>query len=77
MPTFELLLFAFIAVALLFADRWLRLSVVLNEGFVGNTQMCGLDMPDCPFGTHCGNGFCVSTEPPRLPPNSGLPVFPS
>jgi len=48
------------------------------EKFIGSpdAQKCGIDMPACPFGTHCGNGFCLNTEPPALPPNTGLPVYP-
>jgi hypothetical protein len=72
----ELLFLAGIALALLFADRHYRLKSILREGFQGGLQMCGVGLPPCPFGTVCGNGFCISTEPPKQPEFSGLPVFP-
>ena len=50
-----------------------------SEGFIGdpNAQVCGVDAPPCPFGTACMNGYCVGTNPPALPPTTGLPVYPT
>jgi hypothetical protein len=50
-----------------------------QEGFIGSpdAQRCGVDQPPCPFGTACMNGYCVGTNPPPLPPDTGLPVYPS
>jgi len=50
-----------------------------REAFIGdpNAQYCGVDAPPCPFGTACINGYCVGTNPPSLPPNTGLPVYPT
>jgi len=64
-----------VAIALLFADRWIRLSMILHEGFENYTQRCGLDMNPCPVGTICANGYCISTTPPALA-ESSLPVYP-
>jgi hypothetical protein len=52
--------------------------IVGYENFIGSpdAQQCGIDMPACPFGTYCGNGYCINTQPPPLPPNTGLPVYP-
>lgn len=49
-----------------------------KETFIGdpNAQQCGVDKPPCPFGTACINGYCIGTNPPTLPPNTGLPVIP-
>lgn len=49
-----------------------------QEGFIGdpNAPQCGLNHPPCPFGTACMNGWCVGTNPPALPPTTGLPVLP-
>ena len=68
MSSFALLLFS---VALSF-------FMVGYENFIGSpdAQKCGSNMPACPFGSYCGNGYCINTEPPKLPPNTGLAVFP-
>ena len=65
-------LFLFI-IALLFSFIMVR-----REGFIGdpNAQQCGIDQPPCPFGTACMNGWCVGTNPPKLPSSTGLPVLP-
>lgn len=54
---------------------------VTQEGFVNwNTNvpegMCGVDLPPCPFGTSCLNGYCKPTNPPTLPKFSDLTVKP-
>ena len=51
----------------------------MKEGFIGSpdAQRCGVDQPPCPFGTACMNGYCVGTNPPSLPHDTGLPVYPS
>jgi hypothetical protein len=38
--------------------------------------MCGVDLPSCPDGTRCINGFCKKEDPPLMSPSSGLPVKP-
>ncbi len=68
-----------------FIGTFLVLSALLfvavrsTEGFIGdpNAQRCGVDQPPCPFGTACMNGWCVGTNPPKLPEDTGLPVLPS
>jgi hypothetical protein len=52
-----------------------------TEGFTNyNTDipegMCGVDLPPCPFGTRCINGYCKTEEQPSFAPSSGLPVKP-
>ena len=66
------------SLALLLFSVALSFFVVGYEHFIGSpdAQMCGSDMPACPFGTYCGNGYCINTQPPPLPPNTGLPVYP-
>jgi uncharacterized membrane protein len=56
----------------------LSFVIVKYEHFIGSpdAQMCGIDLPACPFGTTCGNGYCVQATPPKLPLDTGLPVFP-
>ncbi len=56
----------------------LSFLIVPSEGFIGdpNAQQCGVDQPPCPFGTACMNGWCVGTNPPKLPESTGLPVLP-
>jgi hypothetical protein len=48
------------------------------ENFIGSpdAQRCGIDMPACPFGSYCGNGYCLDGNPSPLPPDTGLPIFP-
>lgn len=38
--------------------------------------MCGVDLPPCPFGTRCINGYCKTDSQPPFAPSSGLPVKP-
>jgi len=38
--------------------------------------MCGVDLPPCPFGTRCINGFCKTEGTIPISPSSGLPVKP-
>jgi hypothetical protein len=52
-----------------------------SEGFENyNTDvpegMCGVDLPPCPFGTRCFNGFCRAENTIPISPSSGLPVKP-
>jgi hypothetical protein len=49
-----------------------------TEGFINdpNASPCGVDKPPCPYGTACMNGWCIGTNPPALPPTTGLPVLP-
>ena len=72
---FILLIAAFL---LVICDRVMR----VNEGFTNwetsvPEGMCGVDLPPCPFGTACLNGYCKTTQPPTMPPLSDLPVKPS
>lgn len=53
-----------------------------TEGYVNyNTDVpegqCGVDLPPCPFGTRCINGYCKTESQPFMDPSSGLPVKPS
>jgi hypothetical protein len=66
------------AFLLVVCDRALRVS----EGFTNWDSsvpigMCGVDLPPCPFGKACINGYCKTTEPPTLPFYSDLPVKPN
>ena len=52
-----------------------------REGYVNyNTDvpegMCGVDLPPCPFGTRCINGYCKTEGTLPISPSSGLPVKP-
>jgi hypothetical protein len=38
--------------------------------------MCGVDLPPCPFGSRCMNGYCKTDIAPSMPTTSGLPVKP-
>jgi hypothetical protein len=76
-PTFwRSLTLLMIAIALGYGLVWFRKA---REGFIGdpNAQYCGVDAPPCPFGTACINGYCVGTNPPKLPKDTGLPVLPT
>ncbi len=73
-----LLLIAVLALGLLLADRYYRLSPYL-EGFQaggGAGMRCGVDLPPCDFPLRCMNGICRSTAMPYIPAGSGLPVLP-
>jgi hypothetical protein len=66
-----------VAFLLVLCDRALRLS----EGFTNWDSSvpqgrCGVDLPPCPFGTACLNGYCKPTDPPTMPYFSDLPVKP-
>ncbi len=72
-----ILTIAAIATALLLADRYYRISAVMEgfqEGSVVGSR-CGVDLPPCNFPLRCVNGFCRSEAMPYLPPTS-LPVLP-
>lgn len=61
-----------VAIALiLYAVR--RFNVV--DGFV-DAGRCGVDLPSCPSGLRCINGYCKSDTAPRLPRFSDLPMMP-
>lgn len=38
--------------------------------------MCGVDLPSCPAGLRCINGFCRDESTLPFSPSSGLPVKP-
>lgn len=49
-----------------------------TEGFEAVAgDRCGVDMPTCPQGTRCMNGYCIPPTAPQLPPFSDLRVEPS
>lgn len=49
-----------------------------KEGFEAlEGARCGVDMPTCPFGTRCINGYCIPPNQPQIPMYSDLPVEPS
>ena len=49
-----------------------------NEGFESQVgDRCGVDMPTCPEGTRCMNGYCMTYNPPKMPMYSEIPVKPS
>jgi hypothetical protein len=51
----------------------------MPEGFLAppGSKRCGIQLGDCPNpGTRCMNGYCGSTELPKMPKDSGLPVYP-
>ena len=74
-PKWEILFICAVAFALLVADRQIRLSMVLNEGFNNYTQQCGNGMAPCKVGSVCANGFCISVNLKEMPINP-LPVYP-
>jgi hypothetical protein len=45
------------------------------DGFV-DTKRCGVDLPSCPVGLRCMNGYCKSDIAPVLPHFSDLPLTP-
>ena len=49
-----------------------------SEGFKSGEPgiRCGVDMPNCPDGLQCLNGFCQKAVAPQLLDNE-LPVFPA
>jgi len=77
-----------IAIALLIADRYIRIAPILNnrgpvEGFQmpilygGRARACGVGLESCPDGTKCGNGLCINTDPKPLEEKRPLPVLPA
>ena len=75
LPKWEIFFISLVALALLFADRWIRLSMILNQGIENYTQKCGINMRPCPGGMACANGYCISTARPALA-ISNLPIYP-
>jgi len=75
-----LLLFAFLGLALIIMDRVCRLKPFFQrENFqndVSMIQRCGVDMPGCPSGLRCFNGFCLSQDVPIMHETLMLPVVP-
>jgi len=52
-----------------------------QEGFMPHTvqlsnRRCGVDLPSCIDGEQCLNGYCSSTEPPKWPEITDLPIRP-
>lgn len=56
----------------------LSFFVLRKESFIGSpdAQRCGVDLPPCPQGQTCWNGYCNVSTPPQLPIDTGLPVLP-
>ena len=76
-----ILIIAGIALALLIADRYIRINRVLElEGFLsgagGGPQRCGVDLEPCPHPQKCMNSFCAETNSPQLYDRNPLPVVP-
>ena len=82
-------LMAAAAVALLLADRYLRIGPALKysraslESFQmpviknGRARACGVGLESCPDGTKCGNGLCINTDAKLLKEKRPLPVLPA
>jgi hypothetical protein len=74
-PITPKLLVAFLLVAVLGLVLLRR-----REGFLvpaGPRARCGIQLGGCETaGTRCMNGYCDSTEPPKMPEFSELPVYP-
>jgi hypothetical protein len=86
---YQLGILAFIALALLVADRYIRIQPLLEEGLIKESfkvntgtisnpqgKRCGVDLFPCAEGKRCANGMCISQEmtmPVDLYP---MPVFP-
>ena len=82
-------LMAAAAIALLLADRYLRIGPALKysraslEPFQmpviknGRARACGVGLQSCPDGTKCGNGLCINTEAKLLEEKRPLPVLPA
>ena len=52
-----------------------------SEGFVNYYTdvpqgMCGVDLPSCPQGLRCSNGYCKTENTIPISRSSGLPVKP-
>ena len=51
-----------------------------GEGFLvtpGPRSRCGIQLGGCDTpGTRCMNGYCATTDLPKIPKDSGLPVYP-
>lgn len=45
------------------------------DGFV-DAKRCDVDLPSCPTGLRCMNGYCKSDIAPVLPHFSDLPLMP-
>lgn len=76
-----LLIIAALALALLFADRYIRINRILElEGFLSGggagPQRCGVDLEPCPHPQKCMNSFCADTASPQLRDRNPLPVLP-
>jgi len=71
-----LLFIAALAIALLIADRYIRISRYIEPFQGAANSQCGVDMAPCDFPLQCVNGYCRSVSPRRLPVDTGLPVLP-
>ena len=48
----------------------------INEGFSSVNGRCGLNLPPCPAGTKCMNGYCQTYTPPVQPKMTELSLLP-
>jgi hypothetical protein len=46
------------------------------EGFSVPNGRCGVDLPPCPAGTKCMNGYCLRDAPPAQPPTTDFTILP-
>lgn len=77
--TISALIILLIACVLFGCSAFMRFR---TEGYVnypegGLPGQCGVDLPPCPFGTRCINGYCKTDSQPPMDPSSGLDVKPS
>jgi len=82
----SILLLSAMAVALLVADRYLRIRPYIQNMHIVNEpfqmarpfsgRSCGNRKRPCLKNEKCGNGFCISTEPVPLVEKNPLPVLP-
>ena len=63
-------------IILLVACGLMVTNYTLSEAFANPPGMCGVYLPPCAHGTRCMNGYCFSDIQPKMPPTSGLPVYP-
>lgn len=54
---------------------YLVIFKINKEGYM-DVGRCGVDLPSCPDGLRCINGYCKSDIPPKMPVLSDLPVRP-
>lgn len=73
---YGLLIIASLALILLIADRYIRISKYIEPFQGSDGAQCGVEMAPCNFPLKCINGYCKTTTPSHLPISTGLPVTP-